>query len=133
MDVKKIIKRVGKGKYVNKDAEKFADITKFIGEGSINSSTHRYAEALAEIANTGEYSADDVVGVSVEGARRNRIPLNKEELLLAIKAEAMIITDTHYHRHRLYNVGEREAEALLLAMGYREQSSQGTWFKKQHV
>jgi hypothetical protein len=127
MNVFDKIMRIPGNKYREKDAKKFTKITKFIGRGSWVSSTHKYAQVLNGIANTGEYSHQDTVGVSVEGNRNNRQPLDEAELMKAIQAKATIITDTLADRRRSYNVGEREASAFLKANGYKEYLGTGTW------
>ena len=116
------------GPYTAKDQAKSDKATCFIGRGSPASSTAKYAKAWGDRANKGSYTEDDVVFVSVEGNRRNRIPLNHEEMKRAANANARFITDTPYHRYRLYNVGEREAAALLQDIGYTEVTP-GFWKK----
>ena len=110
-----------------KDARKFEGITKFIGRGSTMSSTNMYRVALKPIANTGLYKAFDIVGVSVEGNRRARKLLDKNELSLALKAGCTIITDNLLNRSRRYNIGERELAYYLMDHGYVEQGDTGIW------
>lgn len=124
--VKTIIGSTG-NPYRYKDAQKFSSITKFIGKGSDSSSTEAYRRALAPIANTGSYDAGDIVGVSVEGKRRYRIPLDTVELQKAIDAEALIITDNYTDRSRRYNMGEREVADYLHDHRYRETNGGGIW------
>jgi len=110
-----------------KDARKFQHITKFIATGSANSSSLAYAKALESITNTGEYTSNDLVGVSVEGDRRNRIGFDHGEVSRAINAGATIITDNEPNRSRKYNVGEREIALLLTLRNYQETLESGTW------
>ena len=110
-----------------KDAKKFKSITKFIAKGKEGSSTYAYAEALAPITNTGSYTSDDIVGISVNGGGgQRRMRFDMEEIMLAIQARATIITDPAYHRNRPYNSGEREVADFLQAMHYRE-AQPGYW------
>jgi len=127
MNVFDKIMRIPGNKYREKDAKKFAGITKFIGRGSWVSSTHKYAQVLNGIANTGEYELYDVVGISVEGNRKNRLTFNKNEILAAIKAEVAFITDKPSDRTRPYNIGEREVAAFLQEHGYQEIEADGFW------
>lgn len=117
----------GSSPYLAKDQLKANLATKFIGQGSSKSSTNNYRICFGDKANCGTYTDQDVVFVSVEGNRKDRLKLNSVELLLALKAKAKIITDTPFNRHRSYNIGEREAEALLLANGYKEIINTGHW------
>jgi cupin superfamily acireductone dioxygenase involved in methionine salvage len=110
-----------------KDARKFTTITKFIGKGSDCSSTEAYRKKLKSIANTGEYSDQDIVGVSVNGARAGRVKIDEDELLKAIQAKATIITDKRADRVRKFNIGEREVAEILRNNGYKEQGSSGVW------
>ena len=123
--------------YRFKDARKFRDVTKFIGHGSPGSSTDLYAKALKSIANLGEYTSDDIVGVSVNGNRRGRVHFNTKELQLAVQARATIITDAGWDRTRPFNIGEREVAEFLIAMGYKEDGNSsthfnGVWFPAEH-
>jgi hypothetical protein len=81
-----------------KDQAKFnqlGGITRFIGFGP--GSTAAYAEHFADIANTGRYTSQDVVGVSINGRRRDRVgiddPSLRAELDAATKAGAVIVAD----------------------------------------
>ena len=114
--------------YVAKDQAKSDKATKFIGRGSVRSSTAAYAAAWGNRANTGTYTADDVVFVSAEGNRGGRIAPNWAEIKRALDAGATIVTDVEAARARPYNVGEREVAAFLAKNGYME-SSPGTWTK----
>lgn len=114
------------GFYTAKDQAKSDRATCFIGRGSPRSSTAKYAKAWGTNANKGVYAADEVVFVSVEGARRNRLPLDTAEMQRAVDARAWFVTDIPLHRNRAYNVGEHEAEAFLHHSGYVE-TEPGLW------
>ena len=118
-----------KSPYFQKDLKKFKDATKLISRGSGKSSSAAYADAAGAKANTGEYDSSDVVGISVEGARKNRIGPDYDEIQLAIDAGVTFITDNPGDRTRNYNVGEREIAAFLTENGY-EETSPGKWSPK---
>ena len=83
----------------------------------------------ADVCNTGSYNKDDIVGISVNGQRRNRIGVDPIELALAIEAGATLITDNKYHRNRPYNIGEREVAKILVDNNYHEIGG-GVWQKQ---
>lgn len=112
--------------YTAKDQRKADAATKFIGRGSPVSSTAAYALVCGKLANSGQYTADDVVFVSAEGNRRGRIAPDLDELQKACDANARFITDDAANRNRSYNVGEREVAKFLVSQGYRE-SRPGVW------
>lgn len=94
--------------------------TKYIGFGEEGSSTALYAKQTGDKANTGSYTPDDVVFVSINGGSdsttKNELR-NKtiEEALVAGKAGATLITDNaSYIASKEYNkLGEgRLAQAL---------------------
>ncbi len=114
-----------------KDETKFnklGGLTKFIGFGP--GSTGAYAKTLAAIANQETYTADDIVGVSVNGKRSDRVPVrgtDVERLVrLACAAGATIIADEEKNRTD-YNVGERELAELLRELGYSDTNGDGVW------
>lgn len=115
--------------YTAKDQEKSDRATCFIGRGSPRSSTAAYARAWGKLANKRVYNPDDVVFLSVEGARSHRLPLDTDELRRATYAGAAIITDSLANRMRSYNVGEREAAEFLLANGYIDLGALGAWVR----
>jgi hypothetical protein len=86
--------------YVAKDQAKSDKATKFIGRGSARSSTAAYAAAWGNRANTGTYTADDVVFVSAEGNRGGRIAPNWAEIKRALDA-ATSRSPTLYGRERV--------------------------------
>ena len=115
--------------YFEKDLAKARLATQFIGEGSSESSTAAYAKSVGPCANTGCYTASDVVFVSAEGNRRGRInPIAitprgaYKNIDIAIVAKARFIIDQPVDRNRPYNVGERQIAAYLFERGYREVS-----------
>lgn len=124
----------GRNRYTEKDTAKAALASKYIGRGSPRSSTDAYRRAIGPSrANTGNYERNDVVWISAEGARSNRIDPDVSEITLATAAGATIITDTAPHRERPYNVGERQVAAILARQSYRE-THPGCWtpdFKKR--
>lgn len=115
--------------YAQKDLRKATTATKFIGRGSSASSTNRYRLAAGNLANCSSYVASDVVFVSAEGARRQRIAIDRDELTLAARAGVTFVTDTCSDRNRPYNVGEREVASLLLSLGYSD-DGEGYWKKR---
>lgn len=114
------------GPYTKKDQAKSDQATKFIGRGSERSSTAKYAKAWGDRANTGQYTADDVVFISAEGNRGGRVAPDFAEIGSAVKAGATVITDNKANRERDFNVGEREVAKFLSDSGYREVSP-GRW------
>lgn len=115
-----------RNQYSAKDQRKADLCTKFIGRGSTFSSTRAYQEAFGALANSGEYTKDDLIFVSAEGNRRGRVLPDFNELLKAIEAKASFITDDFYNRQRPYNVGEREVVNFLSYHGYTE-TNPGIW------
>lgn len=113
--------------YFKKDLEKAAKSNKFIGRGSLFSSTNKYAQAAGDLANVGVYTDKDVVFVSVEGDRKNRQDFDKEEINKAILARVTFITDDLYNRNRSYNVGERLLAKYLKDNGYLDNNGNGVW------
>lgn len=115
-----------------KDAVKFRRATKLISRGVPGSSSHAYSRHPQ--ANTGEYSKEDIVGISVNGKRRNRIPPDFREILKAHQAGVKgFITDNVKDRNRPYNIGEREVAAFLKKLGYVEYKGKGLWITKERM
>lgn len=109
------------GKYTPKDQEKANKASKFIGRGAPGSSTDVYAKAYGNLANSGTYTAKDVVFVSVNGSRADRVEANYDEIGLAMEAGATILTDKQADRDRPYNkVGEGAVAGYLATNGYVE-------------
>lgn len=117
---------MGQTKYFPKDQAKADRATKFIGRGSARSSTAQYAEDFGELANTGQYTANDVVFASAEGNRANRVRPNFDELQKAVDAGATFITDDKANRSRPYNIGERDIADFLTNRNYVEVEP-GVW------
>ena len=121
--------------YTNKDKEKFANWTKLISRGAIGSSSHKYGLGQVldifdkENINSGTYDYNDIVGISVNGSRRDRISFDKNEVLRAIKADATIITDNEFNRNRQFNIGERELAEFLIKhnYGFHNHQKGGVW------
>jgi hypothetical protein len=118
-----------------KDIQKAHRATQFIGDGHQGSSTARYAAAAGALANTGHYTAEDRVFVSVNGNRPDRVPLLDAQGALfgvyahvatAMAAGATLLADSVQDRERRYNVGERELARYLLSHGYVEVAP-GEW------
>lgn len=107
-------------KHLPKEEEKARLATQYIGIGAPDSSTARYADLYEQygLANTGVYHSNDVVWVSSNGRRKNRVsPINPETgnlsseykmLRFAMAAGATIVMDTEAHLASSgnYNVGE---------------------------
>jgi predicted NAD-dependent protein-ADP-ribosyltransferase YbiA (DUF1768 family) len=90
--------------------------TQFIGfgEGITGSSTETYRQQAGALANTGNYSADDVIFVSVPGKRGTEIQQKTQqdrtikEAIKAVEAGATILTDNKaYIDSNKYNTGEQ--------------------------
>lgn len=116
--------------YTQKDLQKAKGATKFIGRGSAASSTNRYRIAAGDLANCRQYTNADVVFVSAEGARRQRLPIDREELKLAALAGVVFVTDELGDRNRPYNQGEREVAELLTSLGYTDGNT-GRWHPRR--
>lgn len=110
-----------KNNFGYKDQSKANIATKFIGRGSANSSTNQYRIDFGNLANTSNYTNSDIVFISAEGNRTGRLNPDFNEIDLAIKAKATIITDAPYHRNRAYNIGERQVVEYLKKANYQEE------------
>ena len=105
-----------------KAAIKGAMANKFIGfaDGIFNSSTGKYAQQAGDKANTGNYTSDDVVFVSIPGKRGNEEVRHQQqdrtiaEALKALKAGATLLTDNKaYTENSTYNEGEKRLAKAL--------------------
>ena len=105
-----------------KAAIKGAMANKFIGfaEGIFNSSTGKYAQQAGDKANTGNYTSDDVVFVSIPGKKGNEDVRHQQqdrtiaEALKALKAGATLLTDNKaYTENSTYNEGEKRLAKAL--------------------
>lgn len=120
--------------YYEKDRVKAKPANKFIGRGTLTSSTNWYATHLPkEIVNCGHYEASDIVFISAEGNRPNRQLIDVNEITLAANANVRFITDNTHHRTSNFNVGEREVASLLTSLGYtaKDYPQGAIWSKKK--
>lgn len=114
--------------FFSKDLAKAKNATKFIGRGSMASSTNKYKEAAQELANSGHYTPEDIVFISAEGMRRGREEIDFDEIQKAVEANVTFITDNLYDRTRPYNMGERQVAFFLKKHGYSDNDT-GVWKK----
>ena len=118
--------------------------TQFIGfgEGITGSSTEAYKKQAGSLANTGNYSSNDTIFVSVPGLRGNAEIAKREqdktikEAIKAVEAGATILTDNKaYTDASTYNTGEKRLYANMEAKGYNYSEVTvdgqviGTWSK----
>ena len=113
---------------VDKKAKSKAKIaTQYIGfaEGIAGSSTALYAKQAGKYANTGNYSSNDVIFVSIGGRRGNEVVRKQQqdktirEAVKALDAGATLITDNaSYVESNSYNEGEKRLAANLKDRGY---------------
>ena len=128
----KVIKDTAK-KYTAKEQVKTKIATQFIGEGAIKSSTENYRKMYAkkDLSNTGRYSPSDVVFVSSNGKREERVnPVENGKLQgeyknidKAIAARAVLVMDDYDHlvKSKWYNIGELELAKYVKSKGYKRQ------------
>ena len=118
--------------------------TQYIGfaEGIAGSSTASYAKQAGQFANTGAYTSDDVIFVSI-GGKRGSAALQKsqqdrtiKEAIKAVETGAIIITDNkRYTDASTYNTGEKRLYENMKAKGYYysevnvDGNTLGTWSK----
>lgn len=109
-----------------KAAIKGAMANKFIGfaDGIPNSSTGKYAQQSGDKANTGNYTSDDVIFVSIPGKRGNEDVRHQQqdrtitEALQALNAGATLLTDNKtYTENSTYNEGEKRLAKALSDAG----------------
>lgn len=129
-------------KHVPKELVKTRMATQFIGDGSTGSSTDRYKKMYAAegVANTGVYGAGDVVYVSSNGKRNNRVnPVSNgvlqgeyKNVQKAMDAGATIVMDTSAHLAKTsrYNIGEVALADYLANNGYERIGESGVWKPK---
>lgn len=145
-NILKQIEDVNKGKpaakHTPKELKKAKIATQYIGLGSTNSSTARYAKVYGDKANTGNYTKDDVVWVSSNGKRNNRVdPLGKggiKELLdsaIAVGATIVMDTKSHIEKTKYYNIGEVALARYMSNNGYirNDSSGAGIWTKQNTI
>jgi len=103
--------------YERKDFIKFEVCNALITRGAPNSSSAKYAvegiKGLDLKLNPAVFSSTDIVGISVNGKRANRVSFDKGLLKVAIDAKCKFVTDSVYHTNRSFNVGEREVVEFL--------------------
>lgn len=119
--------------YKDKEIAKVKQATQFIGQGNPKrangkkSSTEIIREAWGELANTGEYTADDVVMVSSNGGNSKgdikpvidgKLQGVYKNIDKAIAAGAKIIMDNGGNREHSYNQGEQALAEYLFSKGY---------------
>ena len=109
-----------------KAAIKGSMANKFIGfaDGIPNSSTGKYAQQAGYKANTGNYTSDDVIFVSIPGKRGNEDVRHQQqdrtitEALQALNAGATLLTDNKtYTENSTYNEGEKRLAKALSDAG----------------
>jgi hypothetical protein len=133
----------------NKAKTKASIATQYIGfgEGIVGkdgkrSSTQLYREQAGSLANTGNYSSDDVIFVSIPGLRGDVAIAKREqdktikEAIKAVEAGATILTDNRsYIESSKYNTGEQRLYKNMEAKGYNyfeitvDGQVIGTWSK----
>ena len=126
--VKKGIFTVTPAQAADKKATIKASIaTQYIGfgEGIPNSSTELYRQQAGQYANTGNYSSNDIIFVSIGGKRgteqqqKTQQDRTIQEALKAIEAGSTLITDNRdYINSSTYNTGEKRLYKNLEAKGY---------------
>ena len=133
-------------KHLEKERVKTRIATQFIGDGVENSSTDKFREMYEKlyfeklrqgVANTGKYTAKDIIYVSSNGRRKNRVdPVINGELQgvyknidKAIKAGATIVMDTleYLKKTKSYNIGEAALAKYLESKGYSRVGETGEW------
>jgi len=92
--------------YRNKDISKFAICNKLISRGAPGSSSDLYRRNPSilgiKLINETEYSSSDIVGISVNGQRHNRLPVQTNLVVSAARANAKIVTDNAANRNRQF-------------------------------
>lgn len=129
----------GIGNKIAKELYKVERATQFIGEGGAGSSTEVIRLAWGELANTGDYTSDDVVMIASNGNRRGAVmPIQfgkpygvYKNVDLAAKAGARFIIDTaSYRNSSRYNIGEKLVAEYLVKLGYEELENTGMFSRK---
>ena len=120
-----------------KDIEKFRGIDVLISRGVEGSSSWRYArgEILKEVRaiNIKDETAK-IIGVSINGNRKNRISFDKELVDYYANRESTFILDSKHNRERDFNIGEQEIAKYLHEKGYattKENEYKTIWKKKK--
>lgn len=104
--------------YHKKDSDKFSICNKLISDGCSGSSSFIYKNfGIGNIpinkVNASFYVETDIVGISVNGARPNRVTFNKELIKTAADAGVRFVTDNLHNANRNFNIGERELANFL--------------------
>ena len=120
--------RPNKAPDMKKAVYKASRATKYIGYGKPNSSTKLYEVQLKEQGmpiNTGSYTKEDVVFVSVNGTPSKTDYINTlKQVVAALEAGATILTDSEgYLKTSTYNKGEQELAKYLISKGYTRTTS----------
>jgi len=130
-------------KHIPKEIFKIKQATQFIGTGKGNDSTTQRMENLYskyKLANTGKYTKDDLIYVSSNGKRNNRVSpvidnkLNDvyKNIDKAIEAKSRFIMDTAQHitNTKEYNLGEVALAEYLRNHNYERDDKTGIWSPK---
>ena len=130
--------------HLPKELNKYNASTQAIADGRRNSTADFINRFFgSNLSNTGKYNKDDVVFISTNGNRTDRvIPVINGELQgayknidLAIAAGASFVADTENHLKKTskYNVGEIDIANYLESKGYKRynQNSKGYGFWKK--
>jgi alkylated DNA repair dioxygenase AlkB len=117
-----------------------------IGKDGKRSTTQIYREQAGKYANTGNYSASDVIFVSIPGLRGDAKIAKREqdktikEAIKAVEAGATILTDDKdytFDPKNAYNTGEKRLYDNMQTKGYTysqitvDGQAIGTWSKSQ--
>ena len=120
--------------YLEKDRRKFSVCNAIITRGAIGSSSDKYRNnnilRLNLEVNKEEYSREDVVGISVNGMRKNRLSFDRKLVQKAIESGAIIVKDNSFNTNRQFNIGEKELESFLINMGCKkieENNERSSW------
>ena len=122
--------------YRKKDLKKFSVINKLISRGAVGSSSEEYARkgcggADAKNTNVNDYVATDVVGISVNGRRKDAIAPDVTLIGYAAYKRVSFVTDCYTAACRSYNTGERKLRLLLGDLDYfpvnDEEQSRTIW------
>lgn len=118
----------------DKDKAKSSKASQFIGNGVTGSSTALYRRQWSEIgrANTGKYTPQSKVFISVNGGQNGKTDFQSIKSLIEKAAQAGVtfITDTpKYISNSGYNTGEKEVAVFLKTLGYSV-SEDGIWTNK---
>jgi hypothetical protein len=109
--------------YRKKDLEKFKFCNKLLSRGIKGSSSYEYSKSglgkiSPDMVNTGSYIESDIVGISVNGERKNSKLVNMAQLKKICASGAVVVKDNGFHTARKFNIGERHLEKQLLKLGY---------------